>query len=607
MLYYSKNATWTQFLPFIVNITISPLSLAGGFVPPQQLADDECEDDTDSLSGSSYNMSFKGSSGNISRSASPEVAFMRSASHEAELTRSFTPDADDKPNALGFTGSLPRSLSPSSLALKQASSVDDIGRPRADTDPTLPAQRLVRRSAMSGTNKKLYESYRQKLRQRPSRSPSFENKSHSLPDSPSSSPAHSPPRSLTASTGHSSRESSPPRHVATTSGEDSLPPLTATKHPPQPTIVLRRPTPPVLPYLGPKPVAATSPLARQGKIDADAVSPVVEHDNKGGGKIDFSTSAGPKRAVYVQEAQTSQPVAGRVSPQQKIEGDEGNESRGEHREQLDAYEEPAAGESPKLTHHTLDRPKRKNRAPSREKLREKALQSPDDPTAGVEESTAQQKKRKPVPMPRRKQPSPAREPVHPSLLQAEEALQQELAKKLGAGNKADSGPQPEVFDEFKKVRVQSPRKTIDSVDEFKFVQTTVRAAEPTEKTSPYDVADEFRRVTPGKLRTEEPDHDMKSSSHEPPPDGQPTKREEIQSEKQSSLETRDSTGASLQSQVPQQEYRWKRKNATRISRAKQSGRPSAHVPADDDFEKVNIRQEYGTAPDAVGKGTRRVQ
>ena len=61
----------------------------------------------------------------------------------------------------------------------------------------------------------------------------------------------------------------------------------------------------------------------------------------------------------------------------------------QHREQLDAYEEPAAGESPKLTHRTLDRPKRKSRAPSRGKLRERVLQSqPDDPTAGAEVSTA---------------------------------------------------------------------------------------------------------------------------------------------------------------------------------------------------------------------------
>ena len=57
------------------------------------------------------------------------------------------------------------------------------------------------------------------------------------------------------------------------------------------------------------------------------------------------------------------------------------------RQHMDAYEEPAAGESPKLTHRTLDRPKRKSRVPSRGKLRERALQSqPGDPTVGAEDS-----------------------------------------------------------------------------------------------------------------------------------------------------------------------------------------------------------------------------
>ena len=512
---------------------------------------------------------------------------MRSASPELEFKRSSLPEPSDKPAVWGSSGSLPRSLGSSSpSSLKKAGSVDDTtARERADTDPDLPAHRLVRTSAMSGKKRKLFESYRQKLRQ------SRADKTRSLPDSPSSSPAPSPPRSLAASTGHSSRESTPPHHVSTTSGEDSQPPAAVTQQFPQPIIRLRRPTPPVLPQVvPPKPVVTASPLARQ---DDDAVHPVAEHEDQRGGKMDFSVSAAG--LVHVQEAQIFKPIAGHVSPRLKIDGDEEDDSRGEH-------EEPAAGESPKLIHRTLDRPKRKHRAPSREKLRERGLQSPtDDPLAGAEESSAQQKKRKPVPMPRRKQSSPAREPVHPSLLQAEGALQRELQEKLrGAGDKAEpavGGPQPAVFDEFKKVQVHSPQKTIDFVDEFKIVQVTAKAAEPTEKTSPYDVSDEFRRVTPGKQQTEDPDH-VKLQTHKPPSDSQPTEREAFQSVKPPSLEIPDSSEASRQSQVPQQERRWKRKNATRISRAKRSGRPSAHVPADDDFEEGNIR-EHGTVPDAV--------
>ena len=497
------------------------------FVPPEQLADDDCEGDMDldsGHSGSTYNLSFKGS-GTIPRSATPELEFMRSS----------RPNGDDNPNVLGFSGSLPRSMSPTfSSSYEKGDSLEDTRRERADTDPNLPAHKLIRKGAMSGKRKKQLEGYRQKLRQ--SRSSSFENKPRSKSVSPPSSPAPSPPRSFSPPTVHSRRESSPPRYVSTGNGEDALPPLTSNKKPSKPKIRLRRPTPPNGKASSGPELLITSPPAKQG--GDETFVPVVEHDSEGEGKTDVSASAGPKHAVYVQEAQTSESIVGYVSPQHGIEID--------GRSEFD--DEGKSGE-----HH---------------------------------------KKRKPIPTPRRK---PAvQEPVHPSLLLAEEALQHVLQKKHGAGNKPSQPVtepvhyQPVAFDEFKKVQVQSPQNTIDATDEFKIVVTPAKAAEPAKTSSPYDISDEFRRVTPGpgKVGAEKPKHED-LQFHVSPPD-------DFDGAKQSPREitsSGDSIGASVRSQMPQREpqgHRLTRKNAKRVTRTKSSGPPSAHVPANDDFEKVNV-------------------